>query len=137
MSQCCSTNTFFKLFNLLINSSFSFKSSKHLLSPIVRAREIHFQENVNHLAQECAPFVTSHVSHVSCQMWSVTCHMSHILIIRYCYVFDKLVEIVSGEYVINEAYFVELKWTVKQEKRKDSVVLLLLIPWFYILLCHK
>ena len=56
--------TFLWLIDWLTNSSFSSKSSRHLHSKTVWARDLKCWENV-HLP----PHVTCHVSHVMCHMW--------------------------------------------------------------------
>ena len=50
-------------------------------------------------------FTLHHVSHVTCQVAGVMCHVSHYI---YIYFFYKEVELVGGGSVINEAFPVQL-----------------------------
>ena len=61
------------MINQLSRSSFSSKSSEHLKSQSIRARDLNFWHNFHHLS--C---VMCHVSHVMCHMLCVTCHLSYV-----------------------------------------------------------
>ena len=54
---------------------FSSKSSKHHKSQTIRARELKFWHNVQHLSH-----IACHVSLFMCHMSHVTCHMSHVFL---------------------------------------------------------
>ena len=90
-SRGCSTNTSSNT-DSLINSFFVEISSKHLHSQTVRARELKFWPKV-HLP----PPVSWHVSHIPY-------HMSHVTFSSSFVIWDKVVNVVGGGYVINEAY---------------------------------
>ena len=105
-SRGCSTNTFVihSFIHSLTNSSISSKSSGHLHSQTIWARDLKFRENV-HLP----PCVTCHMSRVTCHISCVTCHVSHVAchmshFFSFLFFLDKVVELVGGVSVINRAY---------------------------------
>ena len=79
--------------------------SKWYNSQTIRAKELKFGVNV-HLPK-C---VACHVSHVTCHVSCVTCHVSHVMCHMShvtCKIFfysDKVVRLIGGGSVINEAY---------------------------------
>ena len=89
--------------NSLTDLSFSSISSNHLLSKIIKARELFFLENNN------LPLII-HVSYVTCHVSGVMCHMSHVTYPISCFtcffvvVFFKVLKLVDGGSVINGAY---------------------------------
>ena len=83
----------------LTNWSFFSKSSRHLHSLTVWARDLTIWENV-----PLPPCVTCHMSRVTSHMSQVTCHLSHATIIFFFFFSFKVVELIGGGYVINRAY---------------------------------
>ena len=72
--------------NKLSDSSFSSKSSEHLQSQTVRARELRLWENV-HITPLSS--VMCHMSRVPCHMWRITCHMSFFFFFFFFFFFTN------------------------------------------------
>ena len=88
-SRGCSTNSF------VTASSFSSKSLKYHNSQTVKARELKLLENIH-------PDTMCHVSPVKCHLSHVLCNFC-LLLFHFFYM-HKVVELVVGGSVINEAY---------------------------------
>ena len=82
----------------VISLVLSSKSSKHLHSQTIGAKDLKFQENV--YLPPC------YITHVTCQVSSVTCHMSQVRDNFFLF-FVKLVELVGWRSVIKGAYPVQ------------------------------
>ena len=89
------------LHHSLIDSPISSKSSKHLHSQTVRARELKFGEKV-HLP----PHVMCLMSHFTFYMSHFTCHMSHFTQKN---IKSKVVKLVGGWSVIKRSYPVQFR----------------------------